>query len=614
MTETLVLTTDMLIVLAILALTIFLFITEKFRVDIVALLAMVLVGLFELVPAQDLFDGFASNAVIAIIAIMVIGAGLDKSGIMYRVAHFLVKMGGRTEKGILPIILSTTALLSSFMQNIGVTALFLPVLTRISSRTHIPLSRLLMPMGFSALLGGTLTLVGCSSLILLNDLILVANETLPIEVAPMTPFGLFDTTPIGLVLVATGIFYFLGVGRWILPTLKTQSTEPITPVNYFRQRYRLPTGDIFELLVTPNSPLVGATLLAYERQVGSRAVIVALLKGKHLRISPARDVVLEPGDSFAMMGELADIQAFAQRFHLMLKPHIGVFTEILLSIRSGISEVVIPPGSRITGKSLLNMRMRKTYGLSVLQVLRHNHTIREELRDLVLQEGDTLLVHSTWEDLAALQDNKNFVTLTAHTLEESQRPDKILYALFFFALAIGLALFSELRLGLALLVGALGMLLFKVISIDESYKRISWQTIFLLAGLIPLGKAAQTTGTAAWIAQKALYLLGDVPHWILLTVLALLATFFTQIMSNVGTTVLLVPLAVSIAVQTGADPSVFALTVALATSNSFILPTHQVNALVMGPGNYQVIDYIRAGGGMTILFLIVLVTMMSLIF
>jgi di/tricarboxylate transporter len=533
---------------------------------------------------------------------------------MTRIAQFLIKIGGRTEKGILPVVLATGAFISSFMPNVGAAALMLPVVSRVSARTNVPLSRLLMPMGFCVLLGGTLSLVGCSALIVLNDVILAVNQTLPAGVPPLPPFGLFAPTPIGVALVSVGIFYFLVAGHKILPALKTQATESITPVEYFQQRYGV-QGNIFELLVTPNSPLMGATIAEYEQQLQHQAAIIALLKGRHLRISPAKDVTLEAGDSFALMGNPADIETFAQQFHLLLRPHIGIFTEMLAATRSGVSEVVIPSGSQVSGQSLLGMRMRKTYGLSVLQVTRQQHTTREGLRDWVLQSGDTLLVHSTWEDLAALKENKNFITVSPrHLTETPVSSQKVWTATTIALITLSLVLFTELRLALVLLMGALGMILSGVIKIEESYKRVSWQTVFLLAGLIPLGTAFQTTGTAVWIAHHTVNLLGGMPMWVLQTVLVLLTTLFSQLMSNVGTTVLLVPIAVNIALQTGGNPAAFALMVALATSNSFLLPTHQVNALVMGPGGYRVADYLRAGGVMTVLFLVILVVMINVVF
>ncbi len=608
--------TEMLLVLSVLAITIILFITELVRVDVTAMLVLVMLGLLKLVPPNELFNGFASNAVIAIIGIMIIGAGLDKAGVMSRIANVIVKLGGHTEKGLLPIVLGVAALISSFMQNIGAAALLLPVISRVSARTQVPLSRLLMPMGFSVLLGGTLTLVGCSSLIVLNDVIFSVNPTLPNGMLPIPPFSLFAPTPIGLALVTTGIIYFLIAGHKVLPATTVQVMQSIAPVTYFRQRYGI-TGDVFELLVTPNSPLVGASILVYEQTLNQNAAVIALLKGQHLRLSPAKDVILEAGDSFAIMGQLADIEWLAQQYHLLLRPQIGIFTEILIATRSGVSEVVIPAESSLIGQTLLGLRMRKTYGLSVLQVTRQQQIVRDGLRDWVLQEGDTLLVHSTWEDLATLKENNNFITLTpprVQATEELSVTPQFWYALIFASLTLWLVLFTYLRLSLALFIGAVGMIISGVISIEESYKRISWQTIFLLAGLIPLGGALQTTGTATWIAQQTVNLLGNMPEWVLQTVLAILATLFTQLMSNVGTTVLLVPLGIQIAIQTGANPAAIALMIALATSNSFMLPTHQVNALVMGPGGYRVADYVRAGGVMTVLYLIVLVAMVNVVF
>jgi di/tricarboxylate transporter len=209
---------------------------------------------------------------------------------------------------------------------------------------------------------------------------------------------------------------------------------------------------------------------------------------------------------------------------------------------------------------------------------------------------------------------EEFVVVTTEYPRDEMRPHKVAHALFFFIVALSLVLFSDLRLSISLLTGALGMVLSGVLSMDEAYKAVSWKTVFLLASLIPLGMAVENTGTAAWIAQQTLVLLGDVPIWVLQTVLAVLATFFTLVMSNVGATVLLVPLAVNLAIEAGANPAVFALTVAIATSNSFLIPTHQVNALLMGPGGYSVGDFMRTGGIMTILFLVVMMVMMNLVF
>ena len=216
--ETISLTTEMIVVLCLLGFTVFLFVSEIIRVDLSAILVMVILGMLSFLPGlgglanvSNLFDGFASNAVISIIAVMIIGAGLDKTGIMSKVAAVILKYGGTTEKRVVPIISGTVGFISSFMQNVGAAALFLPVVSRISLRTGLPLSRLLMPMGFCAIMGGTMTMVGSSPLILLNDLIVSANEQLPAD-AQMETFTLFSVTPIGASLVVTGILYFVYLG------------------------------------------------------------------------------------------------------------------------------------------------------------------------------------------------------------------------------------------------------------------------------------------------------------------------------------------------------------------------------------------------------------------
>ena len=231
-----------------------------------------------------------------------------------------------------------------------------------------------------------------------------------------------------------------------------------------------------------------------------------------------------------------------------------------------------------------------------------------------LHSGDTLVVHTAWDALARIENDPDFVVVTTEYPREELRPHKVGWAAFFFAIALSLVLFTETKLSVALLTGAIGMVLSGVINIDEAYRAISWKTVFLLASLIPLGLAVEASGTAKWIADQTLAVVGDMPIWVIQAVIALLATFFTLVMSNVGATVLLVPLAVNIAIGVGADPAIFALTVAIATSNSFLIPTHQVNALIMGPGGYRVPDFIRAGSVMTILFLIVMIVMMGLVF
>ena len=608
----LTLTGDMMLVLVVLATTIALFVFEVVRVDVVALSIMVLLGLLGLVPSEQLFNGFASNAVISIIAVMILGAGLDRTGVMTVVAAFILRIGGRTANRIIPLISSTVGGISSLMQNVGATALFLPVVSRISARTEIPLSRLLMPMGFCAIMGGTITMVGSSPLILLNDLISASNASLPPGAETMGHFELFDVAPVGLALLATGILYFLTVGKWLLPDHKIETSgTPALTKTYFADTYGI-EGDVYELLVTVDSPLVGMQIGDAE-QLPDAPRLLAIRGVDEPRMAPPADEMIWVGTILGVMGSRDVVGQFALDYFCRLQPRVKTFGGLFNPSRAGISEVVIPPGSKLIGQSIGEARLRKRYGISVLAINRRASILSEHLREQVLEAGDCLVSHSTWRDLSALQTDRQFIVATDIPKEE-QRPQKVGHALVFFALSISMIMFTDFRLSIALLAGALGMILTNVLSIDEAYNAVSWKTVFLVASLIPIGMAMELTGTAAWIAQQAMVLLGNFPDIAVQIVIAVLATVFTLVMSNVGATTILVPIAISIAVTTGANPAMYALIVALSTSNAFILPTHQVNALIIGPGGYRVADFVRVGTGMTIIFLVVMLTMVNLVF
>jgi di/tricarboxylate transporter len=603
---------DMMLVLVVLTATIGLFVSELVRVDIAAILVMVAIGLLGLVPANELFDGFASNAVLSIIAVMILGAGLDRTGVMTVVAAYILKIGGRTATRIVPLVSGTVGVISGMMQNVGATALFMPVMSRISNRTHIPLSRLLMPMGFCAILGGTLTMVGSSPLILLNDLIDNANQSLPPGVETLQPFDLFDVTPIGLALLASGILYFLLGGKYLLPEPKEKATgAPARTKAYFAEVYGI-KGDVFELLVTVDSPLVGMNISDAEKIEGA-PMLLAIRNTEEPRLAPPSDEMIWVGTILGVMGKRDEVGRFALDMQCRVQPRLRTFGGLFNPSRAGISEVVIPPGSRLVGQSVGESRLRKRYGISVLAINRRGEILVEDIRDMTLETGDCLVSHSTWRDLSAVGKERDFIVATDIPKEE-QRPHKVGHALVFFAISISMIVFTEYRLSISLLVGAMGMVLTGVLSMDEAYGAVSWKTVFLLASLIPLGGAMERTGTAAWIAQEIMIILGDVPEIAIQIALAVLATIFSLVMSNVGATTILVPIAVSIALATGADPTMYALIVALSTSNAFILPTHQVNALIMGPGGYRVADFVRAGSGMSVIFIAVMLLMVNLLF
>jgi di/tricarboxylate transporter len=626
--ESMTLTFEMMAVLGLLAFTVFLFVSEILRVDLSAILVMVTLGVLSYFPGlggladvRHLFDGFASNAVISIIAVMIIGAGLDKTGLMTKVAAVILKYGGSTEKRIIPVISGTVGFISSFLQNVGAAALFLPVVSRISARTEIPLGRLLMPMGFCAILGGTMTMVGSSPLILLNDLILTANETLP-DSAQMKPFGLFSVTPVGAALVVTGIIYFVIFGRWVLPATRSgiDAAAGRSMHEYIQRLYGL-DADIFEVSLPEGNLLIGEKI--GELMEAEHLYIIGFYATGNRVIAPSLHNRITGACRLAVLGQRKAVEQMVEDYDLILHKELDVFAEEFVATKAGVAEIVIPPDSSYIGRTAREIQFRNTLGISMLAIHRTGETFSyvetEDHEATVIgtvpfQAGDTIVVHAPWEKLTQAKRNRELVVVTSDFPQEEMRPQKVGWALVFFLIALTLILATDLRLSLCLLVGATGMIITRVLSIDEAYEAVGWNTVFLLASLIPLGQAVQSTGTAEWIANQILVLLDGWPLWALQSGVAVLSTVFTLVMSNVGATVLLVPLAVSIAMAAGGDPAIFALTVAISTSNSFLIPTHQVNALIMGPAGYRVVDFVRTGGIMTVLFLVVSMFMMNVVF
>ena len=609
---------QMAVVLGFILLTVILFVTEVLPIDVVAILILVLLGLTNLVPGLEglidlnqLFDGFASNAVISIMAIMIIGESLDRVGVMRQVANAILRFGGRTETRITTLVCASVAFISSFMQNVGAAALYIPVVARLSAKTEIPITRLLMPMGFCAIMGGTLTMVGSSPLILLNDLTKQINKNLPAE-NQLAPLDMFAVTPIGICLVLIGIAYFLFIGKRLLPaTTREHLVAEARTSDRIKNAYQM-NPEVYVAELGAAHALVGASV--QEIEDASHVHVVAISSERGLEITPVRDTKIPAKAILGIVAPNESLDSFSAAHDIRLVRAKHYPREFIRDTLAGFSEVVIPAESQLVGKSIAEVWLRRSYRIAGLGVNRGDEIYNQEIRQLELRAGDTLLTFSEHGAFAALQKNRDFIPITATKASEADHSKQIPLALFFLALSLGLVLFSDLLLSLCLWVGALGMILFRIISVEQAYQAISWKTIFLLASLIPLGMVVETSGTAAWIAQGLASAVGDSPALVSQVLLATLATFFTLVMSNVGATVLLVPLAVNLALTIGADPLMFALIVALSTSNSFIIPTHQVNVLTMGPGGYRVIDFLRCGGLLTVLFVAVELTVLNLFY
>ncbi len=597
------LTPDMLLVLAVLTGAIALFVTEIVRIDVAAILIMVVVGLLGLVPREQVFAGFASNAVISIIAVMILGAGLDRVGVMRSVAAGILRVSGTTERRITTSIATAVGVISAFMQNIGAAALFLPVVERIGERTGVAVSRLLMPMGFAAILGGTLTLVASGPLILLNDLLATSAESLGVEIEP---YGLFAPLPVGLALLAAGIAVFAVGGRWLLPGgVVPTASEELAGIG---ERYGLQATHRCAT-VPAASPLVGQTVEATEA-TEEGVLVTAIRAAQGLQVGPAREVVIEPGAVLGLRATPDDLDAFVSRFGLQSHEDAAIDAVVDGEDRMTV-EAVVRPGGPADGAVVRDLRLRAQRRLTLLALHHQGEVTGSRLRDRRLVGGDVLVLSGSFDALRALDGPE--LVLFDDELREPPRTGKRWWALAAFAVALGLVIATDLQLSLALMVGAIGVLLSGVLTPDEAYGAVSWKTVFLLAALIPLGRAVEQTGTAAWLADGVISASAGLPVWGILLVVGALGTVFTLVVSNVGATVLLVPLAVNVAVGLDADPAMFGLMIAIAASNAFLLPTHQVNALLMGPGGYRVRDFLRAGTVMSVVFLAVATPMVLLV-
>jgi len=599
--EEIELTNQMILVMAMIGVAVFLFIVEWVRVDVVAIIMMVTLPILGLVTGTEAFSGLSSNAVVSIIAVIIIGAGLDKTGIINRVVAPILKIAGASRSRLIMLLSATVALISSFMQNIGAAALFLPAIQRACSKINIPISTVLMPVGFAAILGGTITLVGCSPLILLNDLLIPYK---------LKPFGLFDVTPIGLALVASGILYFIFFGKFVLPRKKTSADGEKKKLDVSDSYSHL--GKMYELEMPAGSPLK-PTVLWLRDNLLIHVVAMSPDGGKTKIHAPDTLLKIEPGSTFLAFGKPRMVEKAAEIYGMTVKSELEIFKNDFSPELSGFVEAVVAPRSDFIGKSLRDMFFRKAYQVSTLAISRGDRVYYAGLSTMQLEPGDTILLYGSWERFHILHERHDFIF--THPLEaEIMHPHKAIRAALCFAVAIGLVIFADLKLSVCLMTGALGMILTRVLTIDDAYRVVDWRTIFLLGGLIPLGIATEKTGTASYIAHQVLALIGDVPSIVLLAVIGVLSTIFTLVISNVGATVLLVPLVVNMALGAGIDPRMAALVVGLATSNSFILPTHQVNALYMGPGRYRSVDFMKAGAVMSVIFIVVMIGMIYLFY
>jgi di/tricarboxylate transporter len=584
------------IVLLILSVTVIMLVLDLVRIDIVAIGCMLALGWTGILNPQEMFSGFSSNAVIAMLSVMILGRGIARTGIMDEFSKFIISKAGTRKRNLVGLLSLSTGLLSGLIQNIGSAALFLPGIMQVSRRTKIPASSLIMPIGFAAILGGTLTMVGSGPLILVNDLL--RNEG-------HEAYNLFSVTPVGIVLLLSGIGYFLLFGNKVLPKKKVGETGK-TEQEKLVEKLNLP-HNIKLLTLTRESSLAGKTTEEAGLWKTYHVNLLGIGKGDDVVYAPWRETKFEDGQTLAVLGPAENIKQFSKDFQLEDLSASRYFSDDFNPNVSGFVEVIIPPGSELAGKCIREYSLRKRYAVEPVILFNKGERVEGDFSDVEIRPGDTLIVYGRWVKIKDLKESADFVVLTGFHVDKKDK-SKSWPAIGCFVFAITLAMVGF-PISMAFLTGALCMVLTRVLNIGEAYEAIEWKVVFLLAGLIPLGVAMQKTGAATFLAESIMSVVLDLHPVFIVLIVGVLSTVFSLFMSNVGAIVVLAPLVIGMAGIAGIDPRPLVLMAAVCAANSFILPTHQVNAFLMSSGGYRNADYIKAGSGMTILFLTITVSL-----
>ena len=580
-------TTDIALTLAIMFAAIVLFATEKLRVDIIALLVLLTVGLIGLIPPEAVFAGFASPAVVTVWAVYIVSAGLFKTGVADILGERITRAAGNSEARLILVIMITCGTMSAFMNNIGATAVLLPVVVGISRKADIPVSRLLIPLSFASLMGGNMTLIGTPPNILATNIL--AARDLP-------TFSFFDFLPMGIIVFATGIIYMLLVGRRILPARESGEEKMLA----FQAREY-----IGEAQVLPENPIAGKTLLESRLGADYELSVVAIVRNGEVRTAPTRETHIEAGDLLMLEGSAENLMRAQQTLGLVVETEDMTDLEELDPEKAHIVEATLSPGSGMVGRNLRDMRFRDRFGFSALAIYRQGKVIGERLRDVELEFGDALLLRGPRDRLPALHEGNEFLVLEP-VIVEMRRRDKALLAVGIMALVLILATFGGVIISMAMVIGAVLMVLTGCLTMDEAYQSIEWRSVFLIGGMLTLGIAMETTGTAQFLADGIVGTLGRFGPMAILAGIYILAALITEPMSNAAATVLMVPIAIDVALGLGASPQTFALATVIGASTSFLTPVgHQANVLVFGPGGYRFFDFTRVGGPLNLALFVV---------
>jgi di/tricarboxylate transporter len=576
---------------------ILLLLTDRVRPDLVALLVIVILGVTGVLTVQETFSGFSRSAVITIMAIFILAEGLQRTGVTDQVGRLLVRVAGRKEGWLASGVMMAGAFLSLFMNNIAAAAVLLPAVSGAARKVKVNPSRLLMPLAFATILGGMATLFTTSNILvstLLHD-------------QGLQGFGVLDFLPLGVPIIVVGVGYIAFLGRRWLPAqppiqrLLSESEGGLADVYRLGER-------LFRVKLLPDSPLAGVALETSGLRELYNLNVVAIEHNRKWNYALQPATVFNPGDVLLVEGRQNELnRKFTGELFEVMPPVKWAF-EDLDDSDTALVEMVLAPRSRLIGQTLKDVHFREKFQMSVLGIWRSGRPIRTGLSDLPLQFGDALLLQGPGEQIPVLQTDPEIIVFAGPAEKTVRDRRKALPALIVMGVTLALAIALPNAIGEIMLGGALVMVLVGAITMDQAYQAIDWKSVFLVAGMLPLGIAMSKTGAAASLVDAITAAIGPAGPWALLVVMAGLGVLLTQVMSSAAVAAILIPITIELAQHAGADPRSMAMGVAMAISMNFITPlSHPVNVLVMGPGGYQFKDYVRVGLPLTvILFILVM--------
>jgi len=570
------------------------FVWNKVRIDVVALCVLVALFAGRFITPEQVLYGFANQATLTIAAMFVLSAGLVRTGLVEWAARQLDRIAGRTELRLMLVLSLTAAILSAFLINAAIVAIFIPVAMVLARSRKIAASRILIPLSYASQFGGVCTLVGTSTNLIVNSIAVDRG---------LAPFGFFEFLPLGLAMVGAGMVYLVAVGHWLLPVRKGEAEQV--------DRYRL-ADYLAEMQVGEKSPLVDQTWDQSKVEGETKVELANLLRGARAVSRPAQTVI-RPDDILLLHGNVEQIIDMEGKYGLKMLKDARVSDRELSAHDMKLSEVLIPPGSTLIGRTLGEAVFFRRHKLTVLAIQRRGRTLRHRLADVKLNENDTVLLQGHKDDIAHVMNSPNAV-VTNELTDLYLRKNRAFIAL---AIVLGVVLLTTLNVlpvMEAAIVGAVAMVVTQCLGIEEAYRAIDWKIIFLLAGVLPLGLALESSGATLWLAERVLEPLAARGPVVLLAVLYIVTAVFTEAMSNNAAAAILAPIAFTTAASLNIDPRPLLIAITFAASTSFATPIgYKTNTMIFSPGGYNFLDFTRVGAPLNIIFWGIAVLLIPLI-